>query len=98
MHIYEYLVVALPLFVYRQGGAFFQNGGKKGGQNGSITSTDESSGEAKNNNKTIKNSCNKNKLKHFLRSSAFILYIGHFLSSWGDRMWSFAVAVFLIGK
>jgi len=32
-----------------------------------------------------------------LRSSAFILYIGHFLSSWGDRMWSFAVAVFLIG-
>ena len=34
----------------------------------------------------------------FLRSSAFKLYIGHFLSSWGDRMWSFAVAVFLIGK
>ncbi|KAF7245004.1 Solute carrier family 40 member 1 [Varanus komodoensis] len=32
----------------------------------------------------------------FLRSATFLLYLGHSLSTWGDRMWHFAVSVFLV--
>ncbi|CAM9426632.1 unnamed protein product [Lampetra planeri] len=32
----------------------------------------------------------------FLRSSRFLIYICHALSTWGDRMWHFAVALFLV--
>ncbi|XP_069077662.1 ferroportin-like [Pleurodeles waltl] len=30
------------------------------------------------------------------RSATFLLYLGHALSTWGDRMWHFAVSVFLV--
>ncbi|KAL2081377.1 hypothetical protein ACEWY4_023230 [Coilia grayii] len=29
-------------------------------------------------------------------SAKFLIYLGHALSTWGDRMWNFAVAVFLV--
>lgn len=32
----------------------------------------------------------------YLSSAKFLLYVGHFLSTWGDRMWHFAVSVFLV--
>ncbi|XP_059356425.1 solute carrier family 40 member 1-like [Carassius carassius] len=32
----------------------------------------------------------------FFKSAKCLLYIGHALSTWGDRMWNFAVAVFLV--
>ncbi|XP_060113036.1 solute carrier family 40 member 1 [Heteronotia binoei] len=32
----------------------------------------------------------------YLRSAKFLLYVGHALSTWGDRMWHFAVSVFLV--
>uniref|UniRef100_A0A4W4HDD2 Solute carrier family 40 member n=1 Tax=Electrophorus electricus TaxID=8005 RepID=A0A4W4HDD2_ELEEL len=32
----------------------------------------------------------------FFKSSKFLIYLGHALSTWGDRMWNFAVAVFLV--
>ncbi|XP_077435732.1 solute carrier family 40 member 1 [Vanacampus margaritifer] len=32
----------------------------------------------------------------FFTSSKFLIYLGHALSTWGDRMWNFAVAVFLV--
>ncbi|XP_006878825.1 PREDICTED: solute carrier family 40 member 1 [Elephantulus edwardii] len=32
----------------------------------------------------------------FLTSAKFLLYLGHSLSTWGDRMWHFAVSVFLV--
>jgi len=60
-----------------------------------VTRTNNSEGTNKSVDSPSKNNANKN--GKFLRSSAFILYVGHFLSSWGDRMWTFAVAVFLIG-
>ncbi|XP_037705842.1 solute carrier family 40 member 1 [Choloepus didactylus] len=35
-------------------------------------------------------------LASYLTSAKFLLYIGHSLSTWGDRMWHFAVSVFLV--
>ncbi|XP_016069911.1 PREDICTED: solute carrier family 40 member 1 isoform X1 [Miniopterus natalensis] len=35
-------------------------------------------------------------LTSYLTSAKFLLYLGHFLSTWGDRMWHFAVSVFLV--
>ncbi|KAJ0006007.1 hypothetical protein NQD34_015901 [Periophthalmus magnuspinnatus] len=32
----------------------------------------------------------------FFTSAKFLIYMGHALSTWGDRMWNFAVAVFLV--
>ncbi|XP_030066148.1 solute carrier family 40 member 1 [Microcaecilia unicolor] len=32
----------------------------------------------------------------YLKSAKFLLYLGHSLSTWGDRMWHFAVSVFLV--
>ncbi|XP_034042764.1 solute carrier family 40 member 1 [Thalassophryne amazonica] len=32
----------------------------------------------------------------FFSSAKFLIYMGHALSTWGDRMWNFAVAVFLV--
>ncbi|KAM8934164.1 ferroportin-like [Pelodytes ibericus] len=32
----------------------------------------------------------------YLTSARFLLYLGHALSTWGDRMWHFAVSVFLV--
>ncbi|XP_054977741.1 solute carrier family 40 member 1 isoform X1 [Sorex araneus] len=33
---------------------------------------------------------------NYLTSAKFLLYLGHSLSTWGDRMWHFAVSVFLV--
>ncbi|KAJ1186948.1 hypothetical protein NDU88_003727 [Pleurodeles waltl] len=33
---------------------------------------------------------------NYLTSAKFLLYVGHALSTWGDRMWHFAVALFLV--
>ncbi|XP_054827074.1 solute carrier family 40 member 1 [Eublepharis macularius] len=33
---------------------------------------------------------------NYLTSARFLLYLGHALSTWGDRMWHFAVSVFLV--
>ncbi|MCI4378823.1 hypothetical protein PGIGA_G00220070 [Pangasianodon gigas] len=35
-------------------------------------------------------------MRDFFTSSKFLIYVGHALSTWGDRMWNFAVAVFLV--
>ncbi|XP_075385309.1 ferroportin [Tenrec ecaudatus] len=35
-------------------------------------------------------------LGNYLTSAKFLLYLGHSLSTWGDRMWHFAVSVFLV--
>uniref|UniRef100_A0A096M0U6 Solute carrier family 40 member n=1 Tax=Poecilia formosa TaxID=48698 RepID=A0A096M0U6_POEFO len=35
-------------------------------------------------------------IRHFFTSAKFLIYMGHALSTWGDRMWNFAVAVFLV--
>ncbi|XP_026768376.2 solute carrier family 40 member 1 [Pangasianodon hypophthalmus] len=35
-------------------------------------------------------------VRDFFTSSKFLIYVGHALSTWGDRMWNFAVAVFLV--
>ncbi|AWP12693.1 putative solute carrier family 40 member 1 [Scophthalmus maximus] len=35
-------------------------------------------------------------LRGFFTSAKFLIYMGHALSTWGDRMWNFAVAVFLV--
>ncbi|XP_051938595.1 solute carrier family 40 member 1 [Hippocampus zosterae] len=35
-------------------------------------------------------------IQDFFTSSKFLIYLGHALSTWGDRMWNFAVAVFLV--
>ncbi|XP_065525965.1 solute carrier family 40 member 1 [Lathamus discolor] len=32
----------------------------------------------------------------YFTSTKFLLYLGHALSTWGDRMWHFAVSVFLV--
>ncbi|XP_023665740.1 solute carrier family 40 member 1-like [Paramormyrops kingsleyae] len=34
--------------------------------------------------------------RDFFTSAKFLIYLGHALSTWGDRMWNFAVAVFLV--
>ncbi|CDQ57307.1 solute carrier family 40 member 1 [Oncorhynchus mykiss] len=36
-------------------------------------------------------------VQEFFTSPKFLIYLGHGLSTWGDRMWNFAVAVFLVG-
>uniref|UniRef100_A0A4W5P0A3 Solute carrier family 40 member n=1 Tax=Hucho hucho TaxID=62062 RepID=A0A4W5P0A3_9TELE len=36
-------------------------------------------------------------VQSFFTSPKFLIYLGHALSTWGDRMWNFAVAVFLVG-
>ncbi|XP_015280417.1 PREDICTED: solute carrier family 40 member 1 [Gekko japonicus] len=33
---------------------------------------------------------------NYLTSAKFLLYVGHALSTWGDRMWHFAVSLFLV--
>ena len=35
------------------------------------------------------------RLSEFIRSTEASVYVSHFLSCWGDRMWSFAVGVYL---
>ncbi|XP_056145302.1 solute carrier family 40 member 1 [Lampris incognitus] len=35
-------------------------------------------------------------VRDFFSSAKFLIYMGHALSTWGDRMWNFAVAVFLV--
>ncbi|XP_039613843.1 solute carrier family 40 member 1 [Polypterus senegalus] len=35
-------------------------------------------------------------LADFFTSARFLIYVGHALSTWGDRMWHFAVSVFLV--
>ncbi|XP_029936968.1 solute carrier family 40 member 1 [Myripristis murdjan] len=35
-------------------------------------------------------------VRDFFTSARFLIYMGHALSTWGDRMWNFAVAVFLV--
>ncbi|XP_077473654.1 solute carrier family 40 member 1 [Stigmatopora argus] len=35
-------------------------------------------------------------LQNFFTSSKLLIYMGHAMSTWGDRMWNFAVAVFLV--
>ncbi|XP_057707434.1 solute carrier family 40 member 1 [Corythoichthys intestinalis] len=46
-------------------------------------------------NSQAKNTC-CGSLKNFFTSSKLLIYMGHALSTWGDRMWNFAVAVFLV--
>ncbi|XP_035265618.1 solute carrier family 40 member 1 [Anguilla anguilla] len=41
-----------------------------------------------------KNRCES--ARNFFTSAKFLIYLGHALSTWGDRMWNFAVAVFLV--
>ncbi|KAK7154463.1 hypothetical protein R3I94_007708 [Phoxinus phoxinus] len=36
------------------------------------------------------------RVREFFTSAKFLIYLGHALSTWGDRMWNFAVAVFLV--
>ncbi|KAM4698581.1 ferroportin [Rhinophrynus dorsalis] len=33
---------------------------------------------------------------NYLTSAKFLMYLGHSLSTWGDRMWHFAVSLFLV--
>ncbi|KAI4544012.1 hypothetical protein MG293_004278 [Ovis ammon polii] len=40
--------------------------------------------------------CLTGSLASYLTSAKFLLYLGHSLSTWGDRMWHFAVSVFLV--
>ncbi|KAJ8253090.1 hypothetical protein GJAV_G00208990 [Gymnothorax javanicus] len=35
-------------------------------------------------------------VRDFFKSPKFLIYLGHALSTWGDRMWHFAVALFLV--
>ncbi|KAK3568718.1 hypothetical protein QTP86_013869 [Hemibagrus guttatus] len=44
---------------------------------------------------TTKKSC-CDSMRGFFTSAKFLIYVGHALSTWGDRMWNFAVAVFLV--
>ncbi|XP_067931981.1 solute carrier family 40 member 1-like [Watersipora subatra] len=37
----------------------------------------------------------RDRLSTFLHSTSASIYVSHFLSSWGDRMWMFAVGVYL---
>nr|KAG5714171.1 hypothetical protein BaRGS_018388 [Batillaria attramentaria] len=38
----------------------------------------------------------KDSLKKWVTGPNFLVYVSHFLSAWGDRMWSFGVGVFLV--
>ncbi|KAJ8349672.1 hypothetical protein SKAU_G00248020 [Synaphobranchus kaupii] len=40
--------------------------------------------------------CSGSAVCGFFTSAKFLIYLGHALSTWGDRMWNFAVAVFLV--
>uniref|UniRef100_A0AAQ4Q299 Solute carrier family 40 member n=2 Tax=Gasterosteus aculeatus aculeatus TaxID=481459 RepID=A0AAQ4Q299_GASAC len=42
-----------------------------------------------------KKTCSES-VRDFFTSAKFLIYMGHALSTWGDRMWNFAVAVFLV--
>ncbi|XP_051564977.1 solute carrier family 40 member 1 [Myxocyprinus asiaticus] len=46
-------------------------------------------------NAASKNPCCE-RICEFFMSAKFLIYLGHALSTWGDRMWNFAVAVFLV--
>ncbi|KAL7865313.1 hypothetical protein SRHO_G00105600 [Serrasalmus rhombeus] len=46
-------------------------------------------------NTTSKKRC-CDSVRDFFTSAKFLIYLGHALSTWGDRMWNFAVAVFLV--
>ncbi|XP_061579825.1 solute carrier family 40 member 1 [Cololabis saira] len=46
-------------------------------------------------NSEPKKTCCEN-IRNFFTSAKFLIYMGHALSTWGDRMWNFAVAVFLV--
>ncbi|KAL3056784.1 hypothetical protein OYC64_019296 [Pagothenia borchgrevinki] len=46
-------------------------------------------------NSGAKNTC-CGSVRDFFTSAKFLIYMGHALSTWGDRMWNFAVAVFLV--
>lgn len=46
-------------------------------------------------NSGSKKSCCES-VQDFFTSAKFLIYMGHALSTWGDRMWNFAVAVFLV--
>ncbi|XP_032386109.1 solute carrier family 40 member 1 [Etheostoma spectabile] len=46
-------------------------------------------------NPAPKRSCCES-VRDFFTSAKFLIYMGHALSTWGDRMWNFAVAVFLV--
>ncbi|KAL8622387.1 hypothetical protein ACOMHN_041715 [Nucella lapillus] len=35
-------------------------------------------------------------LKKWVTGTNFIIYVSHFLSAWGDRMWSFGIGLFLV--
>ncbi|XP_048834342.1 solute carrier family 40 member 1 [Brienomyrus brachyistius] len=40
--------------------------------------------------------CSYESAAKFFTSAKFLIYLGHALSTWGDRMWNFAVAVLLV--
>ncbi|XP_040057823.2 solute carrier family 40 member 1 [Gasterosteus aculeatus] len=46
-------------------------------------------------NSAPKKTCSES-VRDFFTSAKFLIYMGHALSTWGDRMWNFAVAVFLV--
>ncbi|CAJ1078695.1 solute carrier family 40 member 1 [Xyrichtys novacula] len=46
-------------------------------------------------NSGSKKTCSES-VRDFFTSAKFLIYMGHALSTWGDRMWNFAVAVFLV--
>ncbi|TSW62333.1 Solute carrier family 40 member 1 [Bagarius yarrelli] len=46
-------------------------------------------------NPAVKKGC-CDSVRDFFSSAKFLIYVGHALSTWGDRMWNFAVAVFLV--
>ncbi|XP_006636733.1 solute carrier family 40 member 1 [Lepisosteus oculatus] len=46
------------------------------------------------NTKSKKNCCES--VSDYFTSAKFLIYLGHALSTWGDRMWNFAVSVFLV--
>lgn len=47
------------------------------------------------NSESTKKGCGE-RIQDFFTSAKFLIYMGHALSTWGDRMWNFAVAVFLV--
>ncbi|XP_061697914.1 solute carrier family 40 member 1 [Syngnathoides biaculeatus] len=46
-------------------------------------------------NARVKKTCCES-VQEFFTSAKLLIYVGHALSTWGDRMWNFAVAVFLV--
>ena len=44
---------------------------------------------------TVKRETLGERLSRFIHSTAASIYVSHFLSAWGDRMWTFAVGVYL---